>query len=213
MTGPREGRMSGQVLPIVALTITLVICMCAMAVDLSGAYRVEASQKQRLEFAKEAVMADLVAIKGDEAGFSATKSDVASALAADGFEGDAKVWLVELPESLTGALDRVRVVRVELTQEHESVLAEVMGSESTIVSSAITFSINPYSSTAVHRPGPFGADEAREAVELEFGGGTYVTKSSRTPSRAELPDDVIDEANDALSHLSGCGGTSERYTR
>lgn len=214
MSDPRKDARSGQVLPIVALMLTVIVCMCAMAVDLSGSYRLEASQKQRLELAKESVMSDLVALKGDDRGYAATVDDVRAALAADGFEGTYRVIVAELPKEITGEQDRLQVVRVELEQSHRSVLAQVMGVGTTTVSSALTFSINPYSSTVVHRPAATGDRESLTLTEQALGAqGATGTAKVTSLARSQLPDDVFEEANDALPHLSGCGGTDKKYER
>lgn len=219
MSDPRA-RMGGQVLPLVGVMLTVMLCMCALAVDLGGAWRVEAAQKQRLELAKEAVMADLVVVKTSTSATNRASWDAANALALDGYAGQVTVWAAELPESVTGALDRLVVVRVELSQTYESTLAGLMGKGEIPVSSAITFSINPYSSTVVERAYSYGPAEHCSKLSMELvkdaSGSrrtTYRSHSEADVARSALPGEMFEEANAALTRLSGCGGTTERWEK
>ena len=203
----------GQVLPVVGIMLVALVCAVALAVDLSGAYRMEAAQRQELELAKDSVMGDLVALKFSDADPASAPwvADVGDALFADGFRGDFRVWWVELPESLTGPLDRLVVMRVELSQTYEDGLSQAMGVSDTPVSSTITFWANPYSSQEVWRPSGSG-EESRLVYDGTVGDGGW-TATHRSCARSALPEDVIDSANEGLSQLSGGGPSSGTYAR
>ena len=212
MRDPRQA-LRGQVIPIVTIGLVAVAVAVALAVDLSGAYRMEAAQRQELELAKDSVMGDLVALKFSDADPPATDwvSDVGDALHSDGYRGSFRVWWVEMPESLTGPLDRLVVMRVELMQTYEDAVSGVMGITETPVSSSICFWANPYSSQQVWRPSD-AADEARLVYDGSVTDAGWTT-THRACSRAELPGEVVDEANEGLSHLSGGGPSSGTYVR
>lgn len=195
--------MRAQVMPIVGVVIAAMLAMSALAVDLTGAWQAHARQQQLCEFAKDRVMGDLTALKFSTASPASRPwaDDVASALAADGYEGDFAVWYYELPESRTGESDRLVVLRVELSRERASVLARVLGHDSTTVSDELTWWANPYSSSTLWRPdGTSGGACVRYEGRIEHGS---VTMSGRGASTSELPRSVTDAATDGLANLSG----------
>lgn len=198
-------RMRGQVLPLVAILITLVCCFCALAVDLSGAYRAEAALAQHLEVAKDSVMADLTALKFADADPAAGPwvDDVARALSADGYHGTLRVWWVEAPRSATGDCDRLVVLRVEVGDTCESALAQLVGHPETTVSRSLTFWANPYSTSTIWRPGSSSAG-SRLVYEGEVADGTW-SLSHRAASEAEVPADVGEAEAEGLSSLLGGG--------
>lgn len=214
MGGLRDGgRMGGQVLPVVGIMLVALVCAVALAVDLSGGYRMEAAQTQELELAKDSVMADLVALKFSDDDPAATPwvDVVGDALMSDGYRGAFRVWWLELPETLTGPLDRLVVMRVELVQSHSDSFSQVMGISETPVSSSLTFWANPYSTQEVWRPAGSGG-ETRLVYEGSVSDSGW-TSTHRACSKADLPDDVVDAANEGLSGLSGGGPSSGTYSR
>lgn len=145
-------RLSGAVVPLVACCMVLLCAVMALAVDVSGAYRLRARNEQTLELAKDAVMANLNSLKFSEDPAAAAEEVVAEALSQDGFSGKATFYYYELPESETGATDRVAGMCLTLESSQPSRFARVLGQDTQTVSSELAWSTNPYSDTDVWRP-------------------------------------------------------------
>lgn len=189
----------GQVLPVLAVTMVAIVAACALAVDVAGALRLHAAEAQTLELAKESSMSSLNLVKFADDPALETARLVADALAKDGYEGTAKVWYFELPESATGTADRLASVTVEISEPYRSALAWVVGSSTMTVADQLTWTTNPYSTTKVWRP----ARVTNRLYTLEIEDGALRGTTPRTITRSELPQPAKDALASAEGHLGG----------
>lgn len=188
----------GQVLPLLAVTLMALVAVLALAVDMSGAWRLRDRQTQTLELAKESSMSSLNLVKFADDPALETARLVGDALAKDGYEGTAKVWYFELPESATGTANRLASVTVEISEPYRSALAWVVGSSTMTVADQLTWTTSPYSTTKVWRP----ARVTNRLYTLEIEDGALRGTTPRTITRSELPQ----PAKDALASAEGLLG-------
>lgn len=193
MTRSSRGCLRGHVMLSFVIASTAIMLAAALAVDMVCALSTQATQRQRLEIAKDACMASLNAIKFSDDPAAATESVIEEALARDGATGDLTVTYVELPESQTGAGRRVAGVYASLSEEHQTIFGGFAGMPSVTVSSEIAWSTSPYSSQEVWRPTSTG--DSTWTVAL--GAGT-VSSRSRGPVGTR-PQALADALTDALA--------------
>lgn len=198
-TSARARGTRAQVLPILGVAAIALVAVIALAVDMSGAWRLRDRQTQTLELAKESSMSSLNLVKFSDDPAATTVSLVGQALAQDGYEGDAKLWYFELPESVTGTGNRLAVVTVEVSQQYRSALAWVAGTPTMTVADQLTWTTNPYSTTKVWRP----ARVVNRLYTLEIADGATRRVTPRTITQSELPRPSKDALASAEGELDG----------
>ncbi len=192
--------LAGQALVMLALSLTALCGVAALAVDASGAWRAHARLVSSAELAKDSSLTSVNALKFSDDPAATAHDLVTDALAADGFCGSYEVTYYELPVSETGMADRFGGVRVELHQPYETLIAGVIGVTELDVACDLSWSVNPYSSSVVWRP----SEEAfgrRYRGTIDQDGSVAVSDSvDLGPSdRDALPDDLEQAIGDAVS--------------
>lgn len=199
-----RGHLEGQALVLFALALTCLCGMAALAVDASGAWRAHSRLVSACELAKDSHLNSLNAVKFSDDPAQASLDIVLDELESDGFQGTWELTYYELPESETGSADRFAGVRVELGQDYRTILAGVLGHQTIQVADALSWSVNPYSSSTVWRPS--GVECRRYSGTCSASGGASVTASEDIPESAygSLPQDLrdaISSARDQADHF------------
>lgn len=191
---------AAQVLPMLAVTLVGLVAVIALAVDLSGAWRVRQRQTQTLELAKESVMTSLNAVKFSDVPAGEVLQLTLDAFARDGYDAsegltsDVTLWYYEEPESATGAGNRLAVVTVQMHQSYDSILAWVVGKRSIDIADQLTWTINPYSTTKVWRPGAtrsYRYDFTVSSHSLDISAPSVLTRGGLPETSRKALDDAL----------------------
>lgn len=197
----RPRALRGQSLLMFALALTAIVALVGLAVDASGAYRARARLTATCELAKDSSLNSLNVVKFSDDPAAASLELVAAALAADGFQGEFELIYFELPADDTGSADRVAGVRVELGQSYRTLVAAVAGVDEIEVRAALSWSVNPYSSSIVWRPDDATSRRYRGAVGDD---GSLTIESTEELSRSALqtlPRDLVEAIREAQSSV------------
>lgn len=151
--GSRRGGLGGQVLPILAICIVALMAFAAVGVDMSGAYRLQADQREALAYVKEYVEAAAPSRKYTS-GIDSYVDDAKAAIANTGWGGSYTIRAYELSAGQTGSHDRVIGVEVALGGTYHTWLGGFVGRESIGVNSHVTVWVNHYSKQALQVPAP-----------------------------------------------------------
>ena len=199
----------GQSLVLMAIAAVTLFGASALAVDVSGAWRMGAASEQTLELAKDGSMGSLNATKFADNPGQVTAAMVVDQLREDGYVGDYEIWWYELGPNQTGSSDRLAGVEVVTSQEYDTSIAGVIGISEMEVDRNKVWTLNPYSSTQVWRPSR--AESAYGQVwRGHMGeGGVTSDETSGSASYPDLSDDLRKALEKGLNDLHG-GGTDWR---
>ena len=199
----------GQSLVLMAIAAVTLFGASALAVDVSGAWRMGAASEQTLELAKDGSMGSLNATKFSDDPGQVTADMVVDQLREDGYVGDYEIWWYELGPNQTGSSDRLAGVEVVTSQEYDTSIAGVIGISEMEVDRNKVWTLNPYSSTQVWRPSR--AESAYGQVwRGHMGeGGVTSDETSGSASYPDLSDELRKALEKGLNDLHG-GGTDWR---
>lgn len=188
MTSLRE-KAQGNILIFFAMALTVILAFVALAIDVGGAYRLSTYQQETLELSKEACQASLNYLKFSNNPETDTGYRIVQTMKNNGYEGDVEVYYFEQPQSVTGVTERHCVVGVNVTKDHKTGFAAVVGIDKLPVSNSIVWTSKPYSSTQVWRP--TGSHSKKIVYSITSSG--YLTKSQTTiASVNDLPAAMAD---------------------
>lgn len=198
LLGALRSRLQGQALVLVALAIPVILGMTALAVDLSGAWRAHARLVSGCELTKDSTLNSLNVVKFSDDPAASLLDLATDALSSDGFVGTFELTYYELPQSASGPSERWAGARLELRQTYRTLIAGVVGKDTLPVAAALSWSINPYSSSVVWRPPSVTCRTYRGSVSED---GTVSIESTKVLTEGDY-DDLPSDLRAAIESVS-----------
>lgn len=195
----------GQVAIIFALALSVLILVAGLAVDVGGALSVKTSQTGQLEAASQSCMARANAVKYSPTPGATARAQALDVLSAARFTGTATVWYAEAPAERTGERDRFGGTLLSIEQPYETSLLTVAGMAEIDVASSLAWTIHPYSSSKVYRPGSI--DEGWERVRMSE--GEVTAREGGACSLSTCPDPLREAVERAMDAGAGKGQDSK----
>lgn len=198
MSRQLRGALRAQVLVIAAVALAALMLVLALAVDLTLSYRQAASQRLALEQAREWTLSSLEEIKYSPDTARTVEEAVARALGANGFEGEAVVWVWEVPAASIDPSQRLIGICVELRQASPPAFGAVAGAGELETSDSLAWTVNPYSSGEAWRPAARASD--RFVLEADGSSASLVSAAAIT-TESSLPSALRDAIADGMGDL------------
>ena len=144
----------GAVTALTGFLLVAFIVLCALVVDLGGAFAVKSSQVGLVQLAREEKMTPsaTLLVKNSPTPGEDIALMIADSLRDNGYNGEFKVYYYELPESETGAADRFYAYGIELSSTYRSSFGAVVGHAQIPIKTLLVSSAQPYSEAIVWRP-------------------------------------------------------------
>lgn len=214
----RHRRMDGQAVVMFTLALLIMLMMAGLAVDASGAWFQSNDDGDALTLTRDHLTSNGNAIKygADGADSMSTverlvcealfdRRDGNGALGAaspmTGANSKVTVYAYELPESKTGAADRLIGIEVRIDSSYGTTFMRIAGKDAVPVASVVDFTINPYSNQEVYDAD--GTARSRGFIatyKVVDGRATRLSRSTITTD-SSMPASLKEKVDDALEQI------------
>lgn len=108
----RASGLSGQVAAVFIVALACLLVAVGLGVDASTAYSAKTGQEAVLEAVRQSSLGMANAVKYSENPGREARDEVVELLSDNGYSGAAEIWYAELPESESGASDRLSLIHI-----------------------------------------------------------------------------------------------------